>query len=133
MQRRAAHELDVEVPLPQAAFRGLSDEGERLGEQVVECVEAGLALGDRVADPIEAFSELAGEGAQLLVGAALHLRLERADLGHDGLQRLEFAAFTRVQELVEESHVAAECTGGSPGVGPRHAPESIRSGSVCSP
>ena len=36
VQRGAAHDLDVEVALPEHAPRGLADGRERLGEEVVE-------------------------------------------------------------------------------------------------
>ena len=78
VQGGAAHQLHVEVALPERAAGGLPDERERLGEQVVEGVEAGLPLGDQVAGPVEAAAELAGEGPQLLVAALLHLGLQHA-------------------------------------------------------
>ncbi len=46
VQRRATHELHVEGPLAQRALGTLADDGERLGEQLVE----GLALGVPLAE-----------------------------------------------------------------------------------
>ena len=57
VQRRAAHDLHVEVPLAEGALGRLADGGERLGQQVVE----GLAVG-------EPLPELVGLAAQLVVG-----------------------------------------------------------------
>ena len=59
VQHRAADELHVEVPHVQHAAAGLADDGERLGQQIVER----LALGERAA-------ELGGLAAELLVGTA---------------------------------------------------------------
>ncbi len=72
VQRRAAHELDVEVPLAEHPLGGLAHGGERLGHQVVE----GLAVG-------EPLLELVGLRAQLLVGHRDEVVLD----GVDGLAR----------------------------------------------
>ena len=69
VQRGAAHDLDVEVPLAERALGGLADRGERLGQQVVERLavrRAGL--------------ELVGLPAQLGVGQRDEVVLERVDL-----------------------------------------------------
>ena len=57
VQDHAALELDVERALAERALGGLADRGEGLDQEVVQ----GLALG-------QAFAELDGLGAQLLVG-----------------------------------------------------------------
>src|SRR5262249_12152563 len=93
------HELDVEVPLAEDPPRRLPHRRERLGEQVVEV----LAL-------VEPSAVLAGERAQLRVGARLHLRLEPGNLRDDGLEQLELASLAGVEELLEESH-RGESTG----------------------
>ena len=100
VQRGAAHDLHVEVALPDRARGGLPHGGERLGEQVVEEVDARVVVGRLV----EAVPELVGERAELGVGAALHLGLERGDLGRDRLEELELPAFAGVEELVEQAH-----------------------------
>ena len=64
-----------------------------------------------VADLVELLAPVVGEGAELVVGAGLHLGLEPADDRRDRLQRLELAALARVQDLVEESHGSSESTG----------------------
>ena len=70
---------------PSVRAAGLAHRGERLGEQVVEGLDrASLGVG---ADRVETGAELAGQRAQLVVGAPLHLGLERGDLGNDRLER----------------------------------------------
>ena len=64
VQHHAADELHVEVPHVEHAAAGLADDGEGLGQQVVER----LAVGD-------ALAELGGLVAELLVGEGLDLRL----------------------------------------------------------
>ena len=59
VQRGAAHDLHVEVPLADGAHGRLAGHGERLGQQVVEGLAVGVAL-----------AELVGLGAQLGVGQA---------------------------------------------------------------
>ena len=86
VQRGAAHDLDVEVALTEDPLAGLADGREGLGEEVVEVLDPLLPVR---ADGVEARPELGGERAQLVVGAALHLRLERGDLRNDRLEHLE--------------------------------------------
>ena len=107
VQRRAAHQLHVEVTLAEDPLAGLADGGERLGEQVVE-----------VLAPLEAPAELGGLGAELVVGEALHVGLERADLGDDRLQQLEFPALAHVEDPFEEAHCGPSYRRGRPKSGP---------------
>ena len=108
MERRATHDLDVEVTLAERALGRLPHRRERLGEHVVEHLDA-LFLRVALRQPAP---ELVRHRPQRLVGARLHLGLEGRDLGHDRLDELELPAFARVKELVEEAHVASKCTDG---------------------
>ena len=63
VQRRAAHHLDVEVTLVEHSPGGLTSNGERLGQQVVEVGAVGDAL-----------LEFVGLGPQLGVGEFLRCR-----------------------------------------------------------
>ena len=83
---------------------------------------ATVAVGDGVAGAVDALAALAGVGAQLLVGPPLHLGLERVDLGHDRLDRLELAALADVQKPFEDSHSRGECTGEGPELRARRVP-----------
>ena len=58
VQRRAAHDLHVVVPLAQRALGGLADRGERLGQDVVE----GLAVGE----PLRNSSVMARSSASVI-------------------------------------------------------------------
>ena len=107
MQRRAAHHLDVEVALAECARGGLAHRGERLGQEVVERFDALLAVRP---DRVEPGAELGRQRAQLLVGASLHLGLERGDLRDDRLEHFELAALAGVEDLVEEAHTGNEST-----------------------
>ncbi len=90
VQRRAAHDLHVEVPLAEGALARLADRGERLGQQVVE----GLAVG-------EALAEDGGLLAQLLVGELLEVVLEGVDLRGDACKALQDPALTGAQQLLD--------------------------------
>ena len=69
VQRRAAHQLHLVVELPERAAGRLADDGERLGQQVVERLAVGVALLERV-----------GQRAQLGVGQVDVVVLERLDV-----------------------------------------------------
>jgi hypothetical protein len=116
VQRGPAHQLHVEVTLAEHPLARLADRRERLGEEVVERVDPGLALGHRITGAIETSPELGGERAELLVAAALHLGLEGADVGHERLEELELAAFAGVEELLEDAHDGGQPTGAPRGV-----------------
>ncbi len=69
VERRAAHELDVEVALPEGPTGGLADGGESLREELVE----GRALGDPLLEAV-------GLLAQLFVGERLEAVFEGVHL-----------------------------------------------------
>ena len=150
VQRGAAHDLHVEVALAEHAPAGLAHGRERLGEEVVEqvgdellAVLGVLARGPRLVDLL---AELVGAGRELLVGQALDLGLERVDLGHDRLDRLEARPSPAWRIFLNEAHAVGESTGGAgPGVrvadvrlrppasrGPRTSPPPCGSGAAAS-
>ena len=91
VQRRAAHELHLVVELAQGAARRLADDGERLGQQVVEGLAVGVALLERV-----------GQRAQLGVGEIDVVVFERLDVIGDGRQTTDHLAFTGAQKSWQE-------------------------------
>src|SRR5581483_2606531 len=93
VQRRPAHDLDVVVALAEDPPGGLPDDGEGLGQEVVEILPV-----------VEAGAEGHGPGRQLVVRQGLDLGLEGPDLGDDSLQRLDLPTFAQVEDLVENSH-----------------------------
>ena len=99
VQRRAAHQLDVEVALADDPLGGLAGDGERLDGDVVEVGAVGQAL-----------AELGGLGLQLLVGQALELGLEGVDVRHHALQRLELLALAGAEDAIEDAHAGFEPT-----------------------
>ena len=108
VQRRAAHQLDVEVPLTDDSNGGFTRDGEGLDGDVVE-----------VGAVVEALAELGSLGSELVVGELVQRRLVSVDLRHHRLQRLELLAFAGAEDAVEDSHAAVEPTG--PVVGVRAA------------
>ena len=102
VQGGAAHDLDVEVALAEHPLGGLADRGERLGEQLVEVLAVGRRAGGTRRSARRAPRR-----------SALHLRLERGDLGNDRLEELELAPLADVEDLLEETH-CAESTGAPP-------------------
>src|SRR5207237_10219875 len=72
VQSETAHELHVEMPLPEGPLRGLADRGEDLGEDVVER----FAFRQALAKACRALGEL-------LVAPLLELRLELVDARGD--------------------------------------------------
>ncbi|CAB4797441.1 unannotated protein [freshwater metagenome] len=100
MERRAAHELDIEGTLPDRAQRALADRSERLHEEIVE----GLS-------PFVARPELCGLAAKRIVGQLLHGGLKSVDLGHQPSQRFDFLAFTGSEDAIEDSHAVVDPTG----------------------
>ena len=88
VQRHAAHQLHVEVPLAEHPPCRLPDDGIGLDQQVIE----GLAVG-------QPGSELHGLGLERLVGEGLHGRLELVD-GRDELrQTSDLLALTGAQDF----------------------------------
>ena len=118
VQRGAAHQLHVEVALAEHAAAGLAHGREGLGEQVVEQVgdELLAVLGVLARGPglVDLLAELVGAGPELVVGQPLDLGLERVDLGNDRLDRLEAAALTGVEDLLNDAHAIGESTGAGP-------------------
>src|SRR5437763_6839554 len=86
----AAHQLNVEVSLPDGSHGGFSNGCERLGHQLVEVLAATQSL-----------AELDGQVGEVLIGTLLHLRLERVDELGDRTEVLELAPFTEAAERVE--------------------------------
>src|SRR5699024_3167478 len=74
VERRATHDLDVEVTLAERAPRRLTYRGEGLGEDVVER----LACGDPLPEPV-------GLLAQLSVGQRREALFEGTDLSRDAV------------------------------------------------
>src|SRR5690349_5345853 len=97
VERETAHELDIEVALPDGPLGGLANAREDLGKDVVEP----LALREALAKPHRALGEL-------LVAALLDLRLELVDACGD-LAKLAKLAFVRVEQPADETHGTASC------------------------
>src|SRR5450759_910173 len=95
VQRRAAHQLHVEVPLAQRALRDLADGGERLGQQVV----LGLAVGQALAVGV-------GQRPQLGIGQVDEVVLDDVDLPRQALEPAQDLAFTGPQDSVQH-HVSS--------------------------
>ena len=93
VQGGAAHELHGEVALADRADRRLADDGERLGQQLVQ----GLAVGVPGA-------ELVGLRPQLGVGELLDLRLEGVDVRGDPAQPLHQLRLTGAEQAGEQRH-----------------------------
>ena len=100
MERRPAHQLDVEVALADHPASGLAGDGERLDGDVVEVGTVG-----------ESLPELAGLGPQVVVGQLLDLRLERVDVGDHALEGLELLALSGAEDSIEDAHAAVQPTG----------------------
>ena len=87
VQRRAAHQLDVEVALAQRALGGLADHRERLGQQLVQGLAVGVAL-----------AELLGLRAQLRIGEVDDVVFEVVDVRCDVAQALEHLALASAEQ-----------------------------------
>jgi len=94
VQRRAAHELDVVVPLAERALGGLADGGEGLRQELVEGLAVDVPL-----------LVLVGLRAELGIGEVDEVLLEGVHLDGDGLELLDDATFAGAEDLVEERHV----------------------------
>jgi hypothetical protein len=94
VQRGAAHQLDLEVPLAEHPPRGLTDHGERLGQQVVQRFVVGVAL-----------AELVGLGPQLGVGQLLDVVFEGVDMSSDVAQPLNHLALAYAEQAVQNHPV----------------------------
>ena len=92
VQRRPAHDLDVEVSLAQHPPRGLAGHRKGLRKQIVE-LRAGL----------DTSTELVGLGPQFGVGELLHLVGQRIDVVSDPFEPLDRASFSDAQQLRQHS------------------------------
>ena len=97
-------ELHVEVPHAHGAAAGFADEREALGQDVVEVL---ALLTDALAQGVH-------PPAQILVGEAGQLVLERPDLGHALLVLAELLALTDVQRSLQQTHGPQDSDGGRP-------------------
>ena len=100
VERRAAHHLNVIVTLADDTIGGLAGDRERFDQDVVE----GCTV-------VEALTKLASLGLQLVVGQATKSVFECIDVGNHPLQCLEFLAFSRAEDAIEDAHAAAQPTG----------------------
>ena len=93
VQRRAAHELDVEVPLAEDALAGLADRGERLGQQRLERLAVRVPL-----------LEVGGLALQLVVAHRDEVVLDGVDLVGHPLELLEDLALADTEQPVHQRH-----------------------------
>ncbi len=91
VERRATHELDVEVPLAEDTLGRLAHRSEGLGHEVVEA----LAVGDPLL-------ELVGHAAQLVVRHRDEVVLDGVDGPGDPLQLAEDLPFAEAEDLVDD-------------------------------
>ena len=91
VQRRAAHELHVEVTQAQRALGGLAHGGEGFRHQLVE----GLAI-------VETLLELGGLALELLVIERCNLVFQRIGCLSDKLKLLDLSAFAHSQSFVND-------------------------------
>jgi len=91
VQRGAAHDLDVEVPLAEGAAGRLTGDGEGLDQDVVDR----LAVGEPLAEDV-------GLGAQLGVGHRHEVVLDPVHGIGDGLEPAQGLALTGAQELLQD-------------------------------
>ncbi len=87
MQHDPAHQLHIEMALPQCALRRLAHRGERLDQEVVELGAA-----------FELLLELGGAGAQRLVRQLLELRLDLVDLCDKRPEAFDVAIVGRAEQ-----------------------------------
>ena len=122
VQDHAADELHVEVAHAHRALAGLADDGERLGEQVVERLAALRALAQR------------GHAlAQLVVGLELELGLVGVDPRDALLVLPELLRLADVQRTVKKAHDGQRSSGSAPVRRPlrsreRRLPNALRRG-----
>ncbi len=90
VQRRATHDLDVEVLLVQDAPGRFTGYCKRLGQQLVKC----LAIG-------EPLLEFVGLGPQFIVGERGGLVFKRFDVTGDHVESLDHPAFADAEQLVQ--------------------------------
>ena len=90
VERRATHDLDVEVTLSEHALGRLADRGERLCHQRVEALPV-----------LEPLLEVGGLGLQLLVGHGDEVVLDGVDRPDVGFELAEDLALADAEDLVE--------------------------------
>ena len=100
VERRPAHQLDVEVALADRSASRFAGDGKRLDGDVVELGAVRKSL-----------LELGGLGPQVVVGQLLDLRLERVDVGDHALEGLELLALSGAEDAIEDAHAAVQPTG----------------------
>ncbi len=91
VQRRAAHQLDVEGPLAEGALGGLADGGEGFGQQVVERFAVRVPL-----------PELIGHGPQLGVAHRDEVVFNGVDLLADPLELAQDPAFAGAKDAIND-------------------------------
>ena len=98
VEHDAADELHVEVPHVQYAPAAFADDGESLGQNLIERGLQGRVFFVSIFDGIDALAnalaKFVGLGAELLVGELLHGRLERVDLVDERRYALDLAFVT---------------------------------------
>jgi hypothetical protein len=92
VQDDAAYELHVEVPHLEDAAAGFADDGERVGQHIVERFPL-----------FEALPELGRLPAQLLVGEGLDLWFFRVDGGDEWAQPFQVTLVLRADDFRQES------------------------------
>ena len=100
VERRAAHDLHVVVPLPDDPLGRLAHGGERLGHQVVE----GLALG-------QPLLELGRLRSQLVVAHRDEVVLDGVDRAGHRLQLAQDLALADAEQLVDDGRHAGDSPG----------------------
>jgi len=91
VQRRAAHQLDIEVPLAEGALGRLACGGERLGEQVIERFTVRVPL-----------PELVGHAPELGVAHGDEVVLDGVDLLGDPLELAQDPAFAGAKDAIDD-------------------------------
>ena len=91
MQRGAAHQLDVKVPLPEGPLGRFTDGGEGLGKQVVERIPVGVPL-----------PELVGHAPQLDVAHRDEVVLDGVDLLGNPLELAQDPAFACAKDTIDD-------------------------------
>jgi hypothetical protein len=92
VQRGAAHQLHVEVPLAKDAPGRLADGGERLRQQLVER----LAVG-------EPLPELVGHAAEIGIAQRGEVFLDGVDLVGYPLEAAQYPALACAQDLINDN------------------------------
>ena len=117
MEYHAADELDIVMPLPQGAPGGFADDGESLGQQVVQ--------GGAVVQPAP---ELAGFGAQGGIVQPADAVLQAVDLGDEVFGDFGGGALRRVADdfLEQGDHREKPSRRPPPAGNGRRAPEGGR-------